>query len=82
MTNTKKNPRMYSIGVLSGLNRTAAARVAIQANICIAVGTDTAMLAADAKLSDNCGIPVANIWCTHRPKLRNPVEMTASTTSR
>ncbi len=69
------------MGVLSGRRRTAAAMVAIQANTCMAVGTDTAMLAADATSSSSSGMPVAYIWCTHSPKLRNPVPSTAATTS-
>ncbi|MNS84488.1 hypothetical protein D3C72_1183170 [compost metagenome] len=60
-TKTKKKPRMNSMGDFNGRRRTAAAMVAIQANTWMAVGTDTAMLAADAKLSDNAGIPVANM---------------------
>ncbi|MNU06546.1 hypothetical protein D3C72_2517770 [compost metagenome] len=70
------------MGSLMGRNRAAAAMVAIQANTCMPVGTDTAMLAADAKLKESWGMPVANMWCTHKPKLRKPVATTASTTRR
>src|SRR3546814_1882926 len=52
-----------------------AAMVAIQANTWIPLGIDTAMLAAEKKPSDRAGMPVANIWCTHRPKLKKPVAM-------
>jgi hypothetical protein len=42
----------------------------------------TAMLAAEKKLIDTLGMPVANMWCTHRPKLKKPVAIRASTTRR
>ena len=58
------------------------AMVAIQAKTWMPLGIATAMLAAEKKLSDIFGRPVANMWCTHRPKLRKPVAISASTTSR
>ena len=39
----------------------------------------TACEAAEKNASDICGNPVANMWCTHRPKDRNPVPTAAST---
>jgi hypothetical protein len=56
--------------------------VAIQANTWIPLGTETAMLAAEKKLKESGGMPVANMWCTQRPKLKKPVATSASTTSR
>ena len=40
------------------------------------------MLAAVKKLSPSCGRPVANMWCTHRPKPMNAVETSDRTTAR
>jgi len=56
--------------------------VAIQAKTWMPLGMLTAMLAAEKKLSDNWGMPVANMWCTHSPKLRKPAPISASTTRR
>ena len=55
--------------------------VAIQANTWMPLGSDTAMLAAEKKLSDSAGMPVVNMWCTHRPKLKKPVAISATTIS-
>ena len=49
------------------------ASVAIQANTWMPLGIATAMLAASKNASDSCGMPVANMWCTHSPKLRKPI---------
>ena len=46
------------------------------------VGTAMMMLAAVKKLAPSCGTPVANMWCTHRPKPMNAVDTSASTTGR
>ena len=56
--------------------------VAIQAKTWMPLGTATAVLAAEKKLRDIFGRPVANMWWTHRPKERKPVAISASTTSR
>ena len=48
-------------------------------NVGLALGTATAMLAAEKKASDIAGMPVVNMWCTHRPKLKKPVAMRATT---
>ena len=45
--------------------------VPIQAKTCTPVGTATSVEAAEKKASAMCGMPVANMWCTQRPKLRN-----------
>ncbi len=55
--------------------------VAIQANTWMPLGTETAMLAAEKKPSEISGIPVVNMWCTHRPKLKKPVAIRAQTIS-
>ena len=47
--------------------------------ICTPVGIATASEAAENKPSEIPGRPVVNMWCTHRPKLRNPVPTAAST---
>ena len=79
-TKMNRKPRTNSAGVVScTLPR---AKVAIQANTWMPLGIATAMLAAWKNDSDSCGMPVANMWCTHRPKLRNPVATSASTTRR
>ena len=56
--------------------------VAIQANTWMPLGIATAMLAAEKKPSDSAGMPVVNMWCTHRPKLKKPVAISATTISR
>jgi hypothetical protein len=40
------------------------------------------MLDAVKKLAPSCGSPVVNMWCTQRPKERNPVAISASTSGR
>ena len=55
------------------------AMVAIQAKTWMPLGSDTAMLAAEKKLSDRAGMPVVNMWCTHSPKLKKPVAISATT---
>ena len=47
--------------------------VAIQQKICMPLGIAIIMLAAVKKLLPSCGSPVANMWCTHRPKPMKPV---------
>ena len=42
--------------------------VAIQAKTWMPLGMATAMLAAEKKPRESCGMPVANMWWTHRPK--------------
>jgi hypothetical protein len=56
--------------------------VASQAKTCTLVGMATSMLAAEKKACASGGMPVVNMWCTQRPKLRNPVASTDSTTQR
>ena len=45
------------------------------------LGIEMAMLAAAKKPMPSGEMPVAYMWCTHRPKRRNAVAMSASTTS-
>jgi hypothetical protein len=45
------------------------------------LGMAIIMLAAVKKLSPSCGRPVANMWCTHSPKLRMPMAMMDRTTA-
>ena len=56
--------------------------VAIHAKTWMPLGIATAMLAAEKKRSDSSGMPVANMWCTHSPKEKNPVATSATTMSR
>ena len=56
--------------------------VAIQQKTWIPVGTAMMMLAAVKKLSPSCGMPVTNMWCTHKPNPMKPVETSASTNAR
>ena len=56
--------------------------VAIHAKICTPLGIATAALAAEKKPSDTAGMPVVNMWWTHRPKLKKPTAMSAATISR
>jgi hypothetical protein len=58
------------------------ARVAIQAKTWMPLGMATAMLAAWKNESDRRGMPVANMWCTHSPKLRKPMVTSARITRR
>ena len=53
--------------------------VAIQAKSCTAVGIATSMLAAEKKICARCGMPTANMWCTHRPKLTKPIAIRLAT---
>ena len=56
--------------------------VAIQAKSWMPVGTATSMLATAKKACDKAGMPIANMWCTHRPKLMKPVPIIDTTTQR
>ena len=53
--------------------------VASQQNTWMPLGMAIIMLAAVKKLSPSCGRPVANMWCTHSPKPRKPVDISART---
>ena len=75
-----RKPMTKSDGVVSFIRPDA--MVAIQAKTWMPLGTATAVLAAEKKLRDIFGRPVANMWWTHRPKERKPVAISASTTSR
>lgn len=55
--------------------------VAIHAKTWMPLGMETAMLAAEKMPSAAFGIPVVNMWCTQRPKLKKPVAMRATTMS-
>ena len=46
---------------------------------CTPVGMAIASDAAEKNPSEMPGSPVVNMWCTHKPKLRNPVPTAAST---
>ena len=76
-----RNPSTNSDGVVE-LAAGPHAIVAIQANTWMPLGIATAMLAAEKKPSDIAGMPVVNMWCTHRPKLKKPVAISATTISR
>jgi len=56
-------------------------RVAIQQKIWMPVGSAMAMLATMKNTDCPCDIPAANMWWTHKPKARIPVEISASTTT-
>ena len=47
-----------------------------------ASGSRSSCSAAVKKLAPSCGSPVANMWCTHRPKARKPVAISDSTIAR
>ena len=47
--------------------------VAIHENTWMPEGIDTAMLAAEKNARLSPGMPVVNMWWTHRPKLKKPV---------
>ena len=53
--------------------------VATKAKSWMPVGITTASEAAEKKPSDIVGRPVANMWWTQSPKLRNPVPTADST---
>ena len=76
----KRKPSTNSDGVVK--RSRPAAIVAIQAKTWMPLGIATAMLAAEKKPSDSAGMPVVNMWCTHRPKLKKPVAISATTISR
>src|SRR5690606_5104081 len=68
---TKKKPNMYSSGdAIVGLDPHS---VAIQLKIAIPLGMAMLMLATSKRLRLSHGNPVANIWWTQSPKLRNPI---------
>ena len=71
IVNVRKNANTKSIGVAT--RSFPLHMVAIQQNICTAVGMTIINDAAVKKLWPNCGKPVANMWCTHTLKPRNPV---------
>ena len=79
-TKITRKPTSHSIGTWYSGRPTHS--VAIQANTWMPVGIATSMLAAEKNACANCGIPTVNMWCTHRPKLMNPVVRIASTTQR
>ncbi len=56
--------------------------VAIQANTWIAVGTATAMLAADTKLIVMIPRPAVNMWCAHSAKLKKQTATSATMMAR
>ncbi len=56
-----------------------ASSVARKQKNCTPVGIATAIDAAEKSASEMPGSPVVNMWCTHRPKLRKPVPIAAST---
>ena len=78
ITKVAKPPTTYSIGTVRVI--APASRVAKKHTNCTAVGMATADDAAEKSASVMPGNPVVNMWCTHSPKLRNPVPMAASTT--
>ena len=71
MVNVRKKAKTKSTGV--AIRSFPLQIVAIQQNICTAVGITIIREAAVKKLWPNCGRPVANMWCTHTLKLRKPV---------
>ena len=74
-----RKPSTNSDGVASRSRPDA--MVAIQANTWMPLGSETAMLAAEKNPSAMAGMPVVNMWCTHRPKLKKPVAISATTIS-
>ena len=59
--------------------RAPASSVAMKQKNCTPVGIATAVDAAEKRPSEIPGSPVVYMWCTHRPKLRKPVPIAAST---
>jgi hypothetical protein len=53
-------------------------KVAIQPNTWIAVGTATAMLAAEIRPASNGPSPAVNMWCAHSAKLKKPTTTRAT----
>jgi len=75
MTNSTRKPRTNSIGVFR--TDLPAMIVATQANICTPLGMAISRLAAEKKLSERFGRPVANMWCTHTPNPMTAIVMVA-----
>src|SRR6185437_8180055 len=79
ITNWNTNASANSIGVLSTMRPYQI--VASHAKICTALGIETVIDAAPEKLIDSCGMPTANMWCTHTPNPTRPVTTVASATN-
>ncbi len=76
----KKKPSTQTIGTLSDTRPPHI--VTIQQKIWMPLGIAIIMLAAVKKLSPIIGMPVANMWCTHRPNPMNPVDTRERITAR
>ena len=79
-TKISRKPAIHSIGTLQ--TGRPLHSVAIHAKSWIPVGMATSMLATAKKACDKAGMPTANMWCTHRPKLMKPVPIIDTTTQR
>ena len=76
-TNVASPPMTNRIGTDATTRPTSS--VARKQKNCTPVGIATAWEAAEKNASEIPGSPVVNMWCTHSPKLRNPVPTAAST---
>ena len=65
-----RKPTVNSIGTVS--STLPFHIVTIHAKNCTPLGMVMRRLTAEKKASANGGSPVANMWCTHTPKLMNP----------
>ena len=75
-----RKPTANSIGVVS---RTAPFHmVAIHAKNWTPLGMAMIRLTAEKKAMARAGMPVANMWCTHTPKLMNPMVTSDAATHR
>src|SRR5882757_3485306 len=75
----RKNAATNSTGVVKRTRRPQ--QVAIQQNSCAPVGMAIAIEEAVNKLLPTRGKPVANMWWTHSPKDRKPIDMIEITAS-
>ena len=75
-----RKPSANSIGVVS---RTLPFHiVAIHAKNWMPLGIAITRLAAEKNAIASTGSPVANMWCTHTPKLMKPIATSAMTIQR
>lgn len=78
MTKLTSAPTAHSIAAVHRMWR-AVHSVAVNTKNATAVGNETPSDATEKKLAVTSGSPVANMWCTHTPKLMNPVATVAAT---
>ncbi len=77
MMKVEKPPRMNNIGIRYVTRPTS--KVAMKQKNWMPVGMAIASEAALNSDKDNPGRPVVNMWWTHKPKLKKPVPIAAST---